>query len=96
MIQELFGQTLTDAKEDLANKDAEIAALKKQFQRSSEMIEVKGFKYNRGQDGNPKGKPYCPVCEQKAGMFFHLARILGKDSCPNCKSSYGLVTGYQE
>jgi chromosome segregation ATPase len=64
---------LADAREDLANKDAEIAALKKQFQRSSEMIEVRGFKYNKGDDGQPRGSAYCPVCEQKTG--FVIARL---------------------
>jgi hypothetical protein len=63
---------LTDAKEALADKDAEIAVLKKQFKRSSEMIERAGYKYDKGTDNAPAGEPYCPVCEQKAGMFFHL------------------------
>jgi DNA-directed RNA polymerase subunit M/transcription elongation factor TFIIS len=85
---------LVDAKEDLANKDAEIAALKKQFQRSAEMIEVPGFKYNKGEDSKPRGHAYCPVCEQKTGMFFHLTRIGSKDQCPNCKALFGMVGIY--
>ena len=35
-----------------------------------------------------EGNPYCPVCEQKLGLLFHLTRILGKDSCPQCKAMY--------
>ena len=84
---------LTDAREELAAKDAEIAALKKQFQRSAETVEVKGFKYDKGQDGKPKGKPYCPVCEQR-GQLHHLTRIAGKDFCPNCKAVYAMVASY--
>jgi DNA repair exonuclease SbcCD ATPase subunit len=87
---------LTEAKEELVSKDTEIANLKKQFQRSAEMVEVKGFRYKKGEDGKPKGKPYCPVCEQKLGQFYHLTRLLGKDVCPNCKAVFHLVTGYPE
>jgi hypothetical protein len=81
---------LTDAKENLASKDAEIAALKQQFYRSSEMVEDDGFKYDKGPDGKPAGRPYCPVCEQKHRMFFHLNRnsLLNKNFCPNCNAAY--------
>jgi DNA repair exonuclease SbcCD ATPase subunit len=87
---------LTDAKEELASMHSEVEKLKRQFQRSAETIEVKGFKYNKGQDGQPKGRAYCPVCEQKSGHLFHLTRIAGKDICPNCKAVFHLVTGYPE
>ena len=55
---------LAEAKEELAVKDKEIEALKKQFKRSVETIEKHAFKYKKGSDGQPKGKPFCPVCEQ--------------------------------
>ena len=87
---------LTDAREELESKDAEIENLKKRFQRSAETVELRGFKYNKGADGNPKGKPYCPVCEQKSGHFFHLTRIEGQDHCPHCKAKFHLVTIYNE
>lgn len=87
---------LTEAREELASKEAEINALKKQFHRSSEMVEKKGFKYNKGEDGKPRGKPYCPVCEQRSGQFYHLARIAGKDICPNCKALFEMITIYNE
>jgi hypothetical protein len=80
---------LTDAKEDLASKDAGIDRLKRQFQRLTDTVEYKGFKYDKGKDGKPRGTAYCPVCEQKAGLFFHLARVLGDDACPNCKAHFG-------
>jgi hypothetical protein len=79
---------LVDAKEEIAAKDKEIAELKKQFQRSAEMIEIDGLKYAKREDGNPTGLPYCPVCEQKSGQFFRLNRILGHDTCPGCKAHY--------
>ena len=79
---------LTDAKGELALKDAEIDRLKKQFQRSADTVEYNGFKYDKGPDGKPTGSAYCPVCEQKEALFFHLNRIAVTDTCPNCKTHY--------
>ena len=79
---------LIDAKDELASKDYEIAKLKEQFRHRAELVEYKGFRYDKTKDGKPKGNPYCPVCEQKLGLLFHLTRILGKDSCPHCKAMY--------
>jgi len=79
---------LTDAKDKLALKDAEIDRLKKQFQRSADTVEYNGFKYDKGPDGKPTGSAYCPVCEQKEALFFHLNRIAVTDTCPNCKTHY--------
>jgi hypothetical protein len=80
---------LTDAKEDLASKDAEIDKLKKQFQRRADTVEYQGFKYDKGKDGKPRGVAYCSVCEQKSGLLFHLNRVEGNHICPNCKSNFG-------
>jgi soluble cytochrome b562 len=82
---------LTDAKEDLASKDAEIDKLRRQFQRLTDTVEHQGFKYDKGKDGKPRGRAYCPVCEQKTGMLFHLNRIQGDDICPNCKAHFARV-----
>lgn len=87
---------LTEAREELAGKDTEIAALKKQFQRSVETIEVKGFKYKKGEDDKPRGAAFCPVCEQKHGQFYNLTRLAGRDVCPNCKAIFERVTIYGE
>ncbi|WP_108521287.1 hypothetical protein [Bradyrhizobium algeriense] len=87
---------LAEAKEELTGKDAEITALKKQFQRSAETIEVKGFKYKKGEDGKPKGAAFCPVCEQQHGQFYHLTRLMSKDVCPHCKAVFERVMIYGE
>lgn len=87
---------LAEAREELAAKDTEIAALKKQFQRSMETIEVKGFKYKRGEDDKPKGAAFCPVCEQKHGQLFNLTRLAGRDVCPHCKAIFERVMIYGE
>lgn len=85
---------LTETKDELASKDAEIAALKKQFKRLAETIEISGFKYDKKEDGKPRGKAYCPVCEQKSGLLMHLTRIQGRDVCPNCKAVFEMVMIY--
>jgi hypothetical protein len=77
-----------DAKEELASKDAEIDKLKKQLQRLADTVEYQGFKYDKGKDGKPKGTAYCPICEPKTGLLFHLNRIADFDVCPNCNAQF--------
>jgi hypothetical protein len=82
---------LIDAKDDLATKDAEIDRLKKLLQRRAELVEHGGYSYDKGKDGTPKGLPYCPVCEQKDGLLFHLPlppHGMSTSVCPNCKATY--------
>jgi predicted nucleic acid-binding Zn-ribbon protein len=38
---------LTDAKEELVSKDAEIEKMKKQFQRVADIVEFDGYKYDK-------------------------------------------------
>ena len=85
---------LTDAREELSSKDVEIGKLKAQFRRFSETVEVKGFKYDKKDDGTPRGFAYCQVCEQKEGLLIHLTRIESIDMCPNCKAKYQDVMIY--
>jgi hypothetical protein len=61
---------LIDAKDDLATKDAEIERLKKLLQRTANLVEFRGYKYDKNEHGLPVGQAYCPVCEQKEGMLF--------------------------
>jgi hypothetical protein len=79
---------LSAAKEELASKQSEIDALKSQFARIQETIEVGGFKYRKGEDGKPRGRAFCPVCEQKLGKLFHIAQVLNTEVCPNCEAFY--------
>jgi hypothetical protein len=79
---------LTDAKEELAAKQAEVDALRSQFARVSETVEVGGYKYDKDASGKPKGRAYCPVCEQ-TGVMIHIAQVLHTQQCPKCKSFHG-------
>lgn len=81
---------LTDAREEIASKDAEIERLRRQFKRSSDTTEVNGYHYDKKSDGSPTGHPYCPVCLEKSGLMFHTtpSRIGRYETCPNCKADF--------
>ena len=87
---------LSEAKDELAAKQSEIQTLEKQFRRLQETVEVGGFKYRKGPDDKPRGNPFCPVCEQKTGMLFHLAHIMTHQRCPNCKAAFERVHVYAD
>lgn len=78
---------LTDAREELASKDAEIEKLTKALKRVADVVEYQGYKYDKGPEGKPRGAPYCPVCEQK-GMLIHIAKVLHAKQCPHCKGFF--------
>jgi hypothetical protein len=85
---------LTDAKTELASKDAEIERLNEALRRSADLVEYHGYRYDKTTDGKPKGAPYCPVCEQK-GELIHIVSFRGIRSCPSCSApSNGHIFGY--
>jgi hypothetical protein len=77
-----------ETKDDLAKANGDIERLKTLLRRKADFVVYRGLHYDKTTDGKPQGSPYCSVCEQKLGMLFHLNRILGKDTCPNCKAMY--------
>jgi hypothetical protein len=87
---------IVDAKEELKNKEDEVAALKKSFAVFNETVEAYGYQFDKKSDGTPTGHAYCPVCIQKEGRMFHLTttwRPGRPEECPNCKAHYS-VTHY--
>lgn len=95
--------TLTDAKSEAAEKDAEIARLKKLQRRlEDETIELHGYKYRKRKDGKEggAGNPFCEVCLQKEGLLIETATMAGKGiqalQCPNCKGRYDGVNTYTD
>lgn len=79
---------LSEAKEEIGAKDAEIADLKSRFKRTGELVEHQGFKYDKGPDGQPRGAPYCQVCDQKSGLLIHIVDFRSVENCPACNSKY--------
>jgi hypothetical protein len=95
--------TLTEAKSDAAEKDEEIARLKKLQRRlEDETVELYGYRYRKRKDGKQggAGNPFCDVCLQKDGLLIETACVPGKGiqalQCPNCKATYGGLHTYTD
>src|SRR5258708_3010714 len=93
--------TLTEAKTDAAEKDAEITRLKTLQRRLTEdTVELYGYRYRTRSDGNEggAGNPFCGVCLQKDGLLIETAYVPGKGimavQYPNCKALYGRLPTY--
>jgi hypothetical protein len=88
---------LADAKELIDAKDAEITALKKNFQLRSEGVRHNGLLYDKSPSGDPAGHPYCPRCEEIDGVRIKLTYdegARGNEICPECKAKYRHVTAF--
>lgn len=94
--------TLTEAKSDAAEKDEEIARLKKLQRRlADDTVELYGFRYRKRTDekGPAAGNPFCDVCLQKHGLLIettHLREPGRPLQCPNCKAKYGDLHSYTD
>lgn len=90
---------LIDVQKDLLDKDREIERLINLLkQRDLTTIEYNGKRYLRGEDGQPKGAPFCIVCERE-GLFLQIVQDRSKGAgainycCPKCRASYGSHPG---
>jgi hypothetical protein len=95
--------TLTEARGDAGEKEAEIARLKKlQHRMEDETIELYGYRYRKRKDGKEggAGNPFCDVCLQKDGWLIETASVPGKGiqalQCPNCEATYGGLRTYTD
>ena len=96
-LAELYGKladvkvALADAKVGLQEKDESIRDLTDRLAFKAELVELDGFKYRKGPDGKPVGKPFCPACEVKYGQFYQIAfgAVVHDRTCPNCRYKYG-------
>jgi hypothetical protein len=96
--------TLTEAKSDAAEQDAEIDRLKKLQRRVlDDTIELYGYRYRKRTDGKPPGaagNPFCDVCFQKDGLLIETAFVHGTGiqqlRCPNCKATYSKLHTYTD
>ena len=78
-------------------KDAEIERLKTALAiRAAETVEHHGYRYRKGTDGKPKGRPYCPVCEND-GLFILLTQTWEKGrpwQCPKCEAKFNSAPSF--
>jgi hypothetical protein len=95
--------TLTQAKTDAAEKDEEIARLKKLQQRVvDETVELYGYRYRKRKDdkGPVAGNPMREVCLQKDGLLIETSFVHGTGiqqlQCPNCKAMYAGLHTYTD
>ena len=82
---------LVDAKEEIRSKQEEFKNLENNFLVLKDTVEVRGFRYDKKEDGSPTGSPYCPVCIQKHGYMFHTtpsSKPGRLEECPGCKATY--------
>lgn len=85
--------SLADSKQQLEEKDAEIDRLKRTFQNRADCIIINDLKYEKGQDGRPTGRPYCPRCDEVDGRLIKLRQKYEPDRgnvqyCPECERPY--------
>lgn len=83
--------TLSDAREEIAEKDREIKRLRGDFAARDELKEYRGYKYKSDPvaPNGINGTPICPRCETVDGRLIytvaaHSVRGMGT-SCPQCK-----------
>jgi hypothetical protein len=82
---------LVDAREELRDKDDQLARLRETMKRHAATVEHEGYTYEAGPDGKPIGLPYCPRCCTKGRT---LMRIIKSDmqywanKCPQCNVDY--------
>ena len=87
---------LVDARDEIEEKDKEIARLKTAFEFQGKTIERHNMLYEE-RDGHPMGMPFCPRCMGVDGRSIKLTALIetGKPSqCPQCKSKYDRQTEY--
>lgn len=80
---------LADAKTAIDERDREIADLKSKADRLRSTVIYRGYRFEVDSSGGSTGRPFCPVCEQKDGLFVQIARGIGKhDLCPHCQAIF--------
>ena len=88
---------LITAREEISDKEKEIARLKESFRIKDSTMQYDGYSYRRDEEGNPVGRPYCPRCEQVDARLLLLVKVAGlrgEMNCPECKAQYSHVSEF--
>ncbi|NEK36296.1 hypothetical protein [Rhizobium leguminosarum] len=89
---------LVDAEEVIRAKDSEIKKLWDQLKYKAENTTRLDSMLYDTEDGQPVGRPYCPVCEEKGSLIKIIQDLVGPGrlfNCPKCKSNFGHVSVWQ-
>jgi hypothetical protein len=89
---------LTDAPDEIAAKENEIARLKEGLKfREEHTTIVRGRRYEKGSNGKPIGMPFCERCDTVDGLLIRIAVTSSNYEsvaiCPQCKANYGRERG---
>ena len=87
---------LIDVKQELADRDDEIAKLKATFAQAAELKKLDGgYSYVIGDNGQPLGAPICPKCHVD-GAIMQMVQAGDPDraQCPKCQQAYTPVDIY--
>ncbi|MBU1271876.1 MAG: hypothetical protein KJ728_05995 [Alphaproteobacteria bacterium] len=80
---------LLEAQESITVKDREIKALELKLKANDELVEYDGHMYARGEDGKPKGAPFCDACLTKDGTQIRPTNLMRQHwKCPRCNALY--------
>ena len=83
--------SLSEAREELAEKDKEIERLKASFEVRESLVKGPGdYKFFTDSDGHPVGFPICPRCEAADGRIVQLKQdnVIIQAKCPVCSTPY--------
>jgi len=86
---------MTQAMEDRAFFQQQIAELEKSLRIKETIKRAGDAYYGLDEQGEPKGAPYCSLCWERNHSLIHLtsaARTEQHSSCPACKSQYPRMT----
>ena len=82
---------ITGLREEKANLEAEVVALRDLHAREAVLVEDRGFMFEANEDGTPRGDPFCSVCLEKHDGHFRLTttQTPGRPMlCPNCSAVF--------
>ncbi len=90
---------LSEAREQIANRDAEIARLRAAFEERVDLVLGDGdYKFRTNENGDAIGYPMCPKCETLDGRIVQLKQHRHglAAQCPACSSVFEPVACYVE
>lgn len=89
---------IIDAQDEVASRNKEIERLTAHLKfRDDETVVLKGYRYHT-EAGEPKGRPYCPICEESGSLIRTITSSAPGHpiTCPKCKSVFGYVAHFAE
>lgn len=87
---------LTDAESLIVEKDKALQALRDTLSLFKDTVEIHGLQYRVGENENPIGNPYCPICSMDDGKAVLTHKHMNGVICPRCKSDFPRTTRFPD